>query len=61
LVAFEYEAVPFPAEAKAIDIGDYYGAYDRFREATGWEPAVDLEEGLERTIAYYRRSGATHP
>jgi CDP-glucose 4,6-dehydratase len=26
----------------------------KLRELTGWEPAVDLEEGVERTIAWYR-------
>ena len=26
----------------------------KLRELTGWAPAVDLEEGLRRTIAWYR-------
>ncbi len=26
----------------------------RLRELTGWKPTVDLEEGIERTIAWYR-------
>ena len=26
----------------------------KLRELTGWEPAVDLEEGVRRTIAWYR-------
>ena len=26
----------------------------KLREVVGWEPAVDLEQGLERTIAWYR-------
>jgi CDP-glucose 4,6-dehydratase len=26
----------------------------KLRESTGWEPTVDLEEGLERTIGWYR-------
>lgn len=28
----------------------------RAREVLGWEPEVDLDEGLERTIAWYRAS-----
>jgi nucleoside-diphosphate-sugar epimerase len=51
---FEYELVPFPAEVEAIDIGDYYGDYRRFHEATGWEPRVELAEGLENTIRFFR-------
>ena len=28
--------------------------YAKLRASTGWEPQVDLEEGLRRTIAWYR-------
>ncbi|MEX0701703.1 MAG: NAD-dependent epimerase/dehydratase family protein [Planctomycetales bacterium] len=51
---FDSRCVPFPEERKAIDVGDYYGRFDRFRAATGWEPQIDLAEGLERTMAYFR-------
>ena len=30
----------------------------KLRELTGWEPQVGLEEGLRRTIAWYRSHGA---
>src|SRR3954468_9094348 len=46
--------VPWPPEKKAIDIGDFYADSSKFRQATGWTPAVSLREGLTRTIAYYR-------
>lgn len=51
---FQVEKVPFPDDKKIIDIGDYYGDFSKFKAATGWQPAVDLEEGLERTVAFYR-------
>lgn len=51
---FDFELVPFPSDHKAIDIGDYYADYSLFRSVTGWEPKIDLEEGLEQTIAYFR-------
>lgn len=57
LADFGFETVPFPEAAQAIDIGDYYGDYRKFQEATGWDPKVDLEEGLRRTVAYYRELG----
>ena len=57
LADFEFELVPFPDEAAAIDIGDYYGDFGKFHEATGWSPAVDLRDGLERTLTYYRACG----
>lgn len=52
--AFEVETAPFPDDKRIIDIGDYYGDYSRFHEATRWRPEVDLPQGLERTLAFYR-------
>jgi len=57
LADFEFELVPFPPEAKAIDIGDYYGDFRKFHQATGWHPEVDLRSGLARTLEYYREEG----
>lgn len=48
-----FELVPFPAERKAIDIGDYYSDYSLFSGETGWQPQVGLREGLLRTMDYY--------
>jgi len=31
--------------------------YGKLRDATGWEPTVNLEEGLRRTIEWYRSFG----
>lgn len=49
-----YELVPFPAERKAIDIGDYYSDYSLITRELGWVPRVSLEAGLAKTIAYYQ-------
>lgn len=49
-----YRIVPFPEEGKRIDIGDYFGSYEKLREAVGWAPKIGVREGLQRTIAYYR-------
>ncbi|MEX0716159.1 MAG: NAD-dependent epimerase/dehydratase family protein [Planctomycetaceae bacterium] len=51
---FEHRLVPFPDDRKRIDIGDYYGDFSRFRAATGWEPRIDLPDGLERTMEFFR-------
>ena len=55
---FEYERVPFPDEIQAIDIGDYYGDFSRYREATGWTPKIDLEQGLKQTVEHFRSPAA---
>jgi len=51
-----FEVVPFPHKLKAIDIGDYYGDYRRIRSQLGWVPQVSLEEGLKRSIAYFKEN-----
>ena len=53
--AGEFRLVPFPPQRKAIDIGDYYADDARLRAELGWSPSVALEEGLRRTVAYYRQ------
>lgn len=55
-----FEMIPFPAERKAIDIGDYYADYSRISSRLGWQPAVTLEEGLRRTVDYYRCHHASY-
>jgi nucleoside-diphosphate-sugar epimerase len=55
-----YRLVPFPAEQKAIDIGDYYGDYAKFEQALGWRPATPLRQGLAQTLAYYREFHAQY-
>lgn len=49
-----YSIVPFPPERKKIDIGDYYGDFSKLSSALGWNPATSLEDGLLRTLEYYR-------
>lgn len=49
----EYRLVPFPADRKAIDIGDYYSDFGQINVLLGWQPRVGLREGLTQTLAYY--------
>jgi len=51
-----FEMIPFPAERKAIDIGDYYSDYSLIAKELGWQPKVALREGLELTMAYYKKN-----
>lgn len=50
-----YTLVPFPDEKKKIDIGDFYGNYEKIRSVLGWEPQVRLREGLQKTAEYFRQ------
>lgn len=53
-----WEFQPFPAERKAIDIGDYYGNWNLAKSLLGWEPVIKLEEGLMRSLEYYRANAS---
>jgi UDP-glucose 4-epimerase len=55
-----YKVVPFPEDRKAIDIGDYYSDFARIREDLGWEPRVGLDDGLRRSIDFYRKYGEAY-
>ena len=55
-----YQVVPFPEDRKAIDIGDYYSDFARIKGDLGWEPRVGLDEGLRRSIDFYREQGAAY-
>jgi len=52
-----YRVEPFPPERQRIDIGDFQANDGAFRAATGWVPKVRLNEGLARTVAFYRDQG----
>lgn len=52
--AGEFRVAEFPADRAKIDIGSYVADDRAFRTATGWAPAVPLEEGLARTLAWFR-------
>jgi CDP-glucose 4,6-dehydratase len=43
------------------EIDRQFLASDKIRELTGWAPAVELREGLERTIEWYRRHPGVRP
>jgi UDP-glucose 4-epimerase len=51
-----YEVRDFPADRRAIDIGDYYSDFSRVRQALGWEPKRALRETIETTLSYFRNT-----
>jgi UDP-glucose 4-epimerase len=50
----DYHMVPFPEDRKAIDVGDFICDYSAFRDQFGWEPKVNFEEGIQRSLEYFR-------
>src|SRR3989344_6106279 len=51
----EYEIVPFLEERERIDVGSTYCSYSKIRNDLGWEPKIDLREGLRKTIEFYKK------
>ena len=49
-----YKHIPFPPERESIDIRKFVVTYDKFHRASGWTPRVELEEGVRRTVEFYR-------
>ena len=46
---------PFPVLQKAIDIGSYFSNSQLIRRELGWRPRTRFRDGVERTLAYYRK------
>lgn len=52
----EYTIREFPAERKRIDIGDYYSDYNLISNSLEWKPRISLEDGLRKTLEYYKKN-----
>jgi UDP-glucose 4-epimerase len=50
----------FPANRKAIDIGDYYSDFNHFHKTFGWTPRTPLREALKHTLEFYRENLAKY-
>jgi nucleoside-diphosphate-sugar epimerase len=50
----KYVIKEFPEARKRIDIGDYVADFSKITQALGWAPQISLEQGIGRTLAYYK-------
>jgi nucleoside-diphosphate-sugar epimerase len=48
------EAVPWPPDRDAIDIGSYFGDSSKAKRILGWEPETTFADGIARTVAFFR-------
>lgn len=46
--------IPRPADRERIEIGNFQVTIEKIRAKLGWSPKVSIDEGLRRTIDYYR-------
>ncbi len=47
--------VPFTRERKEVEPGDYVADIKKIQNATRWTPTTSLDEGIDKTIRYYRK------
>jgi UDP-glucose 4-epimerase len=52
-----WEFAPFSPERKSQEPGDFYSDITKITQLVGWRPATSLEEGLRRTVDFYRAHG----
>jgi UDP-glucose 4-epimerase len=45
----------FTKERKEIEPGDYYADISKIKRVIGWQPKVGLDEGIKKTLDYYRK------
>jgi UDP-glucose 4-epimerase len=49
-----WEFAPFSPERAAQEPGDFCSDVRKIKRVVGWEPTTSLDEGVERTVRYYR-------
>jgi nucleoside-diphosphate-sugar epimerase len=47
----------FTQERKEVEPGDYYADISLIKKTVGWQPRITLEEGIRRTVVFYKKYG----
>ena len=51
----EFTMIPFPQDRKAIDVGDFICDYSAFSNSFGWQPKITFEEGISRSLDFFKK------
>jgi UDP-glucose 4-epimerase len=51
----EVRQVEWPKDRYFVETGDYLSDISRITAVSGWRPQTSLQEGIDRTVAYYRQ------
>ncbi len=50
----KYKLVKFPKERKNIEIGNYVADIKKISSDLGWKPNTTIDDGIKKTIEYYK-------
>jgi len=51
----KWEFAPFTAKRLAQEPGDFYSDIQKIKRVMGWQPTTSLQDGLQKTVDYYRQ------
>jgi len=51
----EVQYLPWPRDRYFVETGDFIADISKLKEAANWAPRTGLEEGIEKTIAFYQQ------
>jgi UDP-glucose 4-epimerase len=52
----KWELTPFSDERKAQEPGDFYSDIAKIKDLTGWYPSTSLQEGVAKTVDFYKKN-----
>jgi UDP-glucose 4-epimerase len=52
----EVQYLPWPQDRYFVETGDFIADISKITAATDWAPRISLQEGIEKTIAFYRQN-----
>jgi len=47
------EYIPYPPDAKKIEIGDFVVDFSKLEKLLEWKPKIPFREGIEKTVDFY--------
>jgi len=50
-----YNFTEFTKERAEVEPGDYWADISKIKKIVGWEPVTDLENGIKKTVDFYRK------
>ena len=50
--------IPWPEGVNPIEKRNFVASIDKFKKFTGWEPTINLDEGIYRLVSFYMKNHA---